>query len=112
MIYSYGKEYYHNEIELIRIRERELKERIEREFLKRGISYYIRWEKRGFFAKLFSSDKKKQECIFCINSWDKDKALTILEEFETAITEDGELLLKKTHSSLPDIYVGNVKEHK
>lgn len=101
---KYTIPYYHNEIELVRVDSPELKNKIERAFLRNRISYFIRWDKVSFWQKLFGK-KESRHCRICINDWDKEKALEILKEFESLISSQGELLLKKTESSLPDIYV-------
>ena len=101
---NYNKSYYHNEIELVRVDSTELKNKIEKAFLRNRISYFIRWDKVSFWQRLFGKTESKY-CKICINDWDKEKALEILKEFEGAISEQGELLLKRTESSLPEIYI-------
>lgn len=101
---KYTISYYHNEIELVRVDSPELKNKIERAFLRNRISYFIRWDKVSFWQRLFGS-KEPKHCKICINDWDKEKALEILKEFESLISSQGELLLTKTESKLPDLYV-------
>lgn len=102
---NYKISYYHNEIELIRSDNQELKNMIEKAFLRNRISYFIRWDKPSLWQRLFG--KKESEYFkICINDWDKEKALEILKEFETLIASKGEFLLKRTESALSsDIYV-------
>ena len=97
---NYSISYYHNEIELVRVDNPELKNKIEKAFLRNRISYFIRWDKVSFWQRLFGKTESKY-CKICINDWDKEKALDILKEFESSISEQGELLLKRTESSLP-----------
>ena len=92
---KYNKAYYHNEIELIKVNNVDLKNKIEKAFLRNRISYYIRWEKASFLQRLTGKHNPNQ-CKICINEWDKEVALELLKEFETAIAAQGELLLKKT----------------
>lgn len=101
---KYAISYYHNEIELLKTANPELKNKIERAFLKNRISFFIRWDKQSFFKRLFSS-KKEESCRICINDWDKEKALDILKDYDALIASQGELLLKKTDPHLTDIYV-------
>ena len=101
---KYNKSYYHNEIELIRVENAELKNKIERAFLRNRISYFIRWDKVSFLQTIFGR-KENQNCRICINEWDKEKAIEILKEIEGAVSGQGELLLKKTDFSISDIYV-------
>ena len=95
---NYDKSYYHNEIELIKTDNMDLKNKIEKAFLRNRISYFIRWEKPSIWRKLFSGNH--QECRICINDWDKEKALEILGQIDESIGSDGELLLKRTENLL------------
>lgn len=101
---KYAISYYHNEIELIRTANPELKNIIEKAFLKNRISFFIRWDKQGFFKRLFGG-KAEEFCRICINDWDKEKALEILKDYDGLIASQGELLLKKTDPCFTDIYV-------
>ena len=98
---KYNKAYYHNEIELIRVNNMELKNKIEKAFLRNRISFFIRWEKASFWQRLTGKHNPNQ-CKICINEWDKEVALELLKEFETIIAAQGELLLKKTEPSWED----------
>ena len=101
---KYNKAYYHNEIELIKVNNVDLKNKIEKAFLRNRISYYIRWEKASFWQRLMGKHNPNQ-CKICINEWDKEVALEILKEFDSSISSQGELLLKRTESTLHDVYV-------
>lgn len=101
---KYSKSYYHNEIELVRVESTELKNKIEKAFLRNRISYFIRWDKVSLWQKICGK-QNPQRCKICINDWDKEIALEILKEFESIIASQGELLLKRTESSLHDVYV-------
>lgn len=98
------KSYYHNEIEFMRIDDVQLKNKIEKIFLQNRISYYIRWEKPAFWKKILGKNEENR-CKICINGWDKEKALELTAKLDTAIVGRGEILLKRTESSLPDIYI-------
>ena len=101
---KYSKFYYHNEIELVRVDSTELKNKIEKAFLRNRISYFIRWDKVSILQRIFGK-RNAEQCKICINDWDKEVALDILKEFENDISAQGELLLKRTESSLHDVYV-------
>ena len=101
---KYNKSYYHNEIELVRVNSMELKNKIEKAFLRNRISYFIRWDKVSFWQTIFGK-KNNEQCKICINDWDKELAMEILKNFEKDIAAQGEMLLKRTESSLHDTYV-------
>lgn len=101
---KYNKSYYHNEIELVRVDSTELKNKIEKAFLRNRISYFIRWDKVSIWQRVFGK-RNAEQCKICINDWDKEIALEILKEFEREIASQGELLLKRTESALNDVYV-------
>ncbi len=101
---KYSKSYYHNEIELVRVDSAELKNKIEKAFLRNRISYFIRWDKDSFFQRIFGK-KNSEQCKICINDWDKELALEILKDFEEDIAKQGEMLLKRTESILQDTYI-------
>ena len=96
---KYSKSYYHNEIELVRVDSTELKNKIEKAFLRNRISYFIRWDNGSFLQKLFGK-RNTEQCKICINDWDKEVALEILKDFEDDIAKQGEMLLKRTESIL------------
>ena len=101
---NYNKSYYHNEIELVRVDSTELKNKIEKAFLRNRISYFIRWDKESFLQKMFGK-KNSEQCKICINDWDKELALEILSEFENDIQTQGEMLSGRTESSLKETYL-------
>lgn len=101
---GYNKAYYHNEIELVRVNSTELKNKIERAFLRNRISYFIRWDKVTIWQRLFGK-KNSEQCKICINDWDRELALEILKSLEADIEKQGELLHKRTESTLQDTYL-------
>ncbi len=101
---KYNNSYYYNEIELIRVQNPELKNKIEKLFLRNRISYFIRWDRVSFWQRLTGKTKKEQ-CKICINEWDKDIALELLKGMEGTMAGQGEILLKKTESALKDTYI-------
>ena len=101
---KYDKAYYHNEIELVKVNSTELKNKIEKTFLRNRISYFIRWDKVSFWQKLLGK-KNSEQCKICINDWDRELALDILKNLEADIEKQGELLYKRTESTLKDTYL-------
>ena len=101
---GYNKAYYHNEIELVRVNSTELKNKIERAFLRNRISYFIRWDKVTVWQRLFGK-KNSEQCKICINDWDRELAMEILKGLEADIEKQGELLHKRTESTLQDTYL-------
>lgn len=101
---QYNKAYYHNEIELVKVNSTELKNKIEKAFLRNRISYFIRWDKVSFLQKI-AGKKNNEQCKICINDWDRELALEILKSLEEDISKQGELLYKPTVSTLKDAYV-------
>lgn len=63
-----------NEIELCEISDPACKQQIERELLKRRISYFIRWPKSSLFRRT------KETCIVCVNDHSKDEAEAIVRK--------------------------------
>ena len=61
---KYSKLKVNNEIELCKVSDSTVKGQVEKALLKERISYYIRWEKAGLFAK-----RGTEICVFCINEW-------------------------------------------
>lgn len=57
-----------NEIELCEISDLNCKQQIERELLRKRISYYIRWPKASFFKR------NKNTCIICVHEDSKGLA--------------------------------------
>lgn len=98
---GYNKDYYHNEIELVRVNNTELKNKIEKAFLRNRISYFIRWDKVTIWQRLFGK-KNSEQCKICINDWDRELALEILKSLEADIEKQGELLHRRTESTLQD----------
>ena len=99
---KYDKAYYHNEIELVKVNSTELKNKIEKVFLRNRISYFIRWDKVTFWQKL-TGKRNSEQCKICINDWDREVALEILKSLEPDIAKQGEMLLKRTESTLQDV---------
>lgn len=76
-----------NELDFCSVIDREKKTVLEKAFMKARVSYFLRWEKPGFFARVFAGEK---DCVvFCINSAQLETADEVIkslgEEFEKNI---------------------------
>lgn len=71
---AYQKVKVHNELEWCQVNDIETKERIEKLLLKHRVSYYVKWEKPGFFSR-----DKFGTCVFCVNQLQKEAADNAIE---------------------------------
>lgn len=75
-----------NELDFCSVTDTGVKALIEKALMKARVSYFLRWEKPGFFAKIFK--KAKPRIVFCINSAQVETAqevLNDLSEYEASI---------------------------
>ena len=63
---EYSKVKVNNEMDYCSVTDMDVKAALEKAFMKARVSYFLRWEKPGFFARLFSGSKT--DIVFCINS--------------------------------------------
>ncbi|MGL5259481.1 MAG: hypothetical protein ACRC7V_05175 [Lachnospiraceae bacterium] len=96
----YGKNFYHNEIELLSIADSKLRKQIENIFLKENISYCIKWEECSFYKKLLGY--RKESYIIMINNREKERVIELLEPMAEQIKNNGKFLLKKAENSLKE----------
>ncbi len=71
---AYQKVKVHNELEWCQVTDMATKERIEKLLLKHRVSYYVKWEKPGFFSR-----DKFGTCVFCVNQLQKEAADMAIE---------------------------------
>ncbi len=71
-----------NEIAFCAVTNKEQKDLIERLFLKNGISYFVRWEERGFFQKMFHSQDDRNIFVICIHDAYLDKARELVANMQ------------------------------
>lgn len=74
----YSKVKVDNEIDFCSVTDITVKESIEKAFMKARVSYFLRWEKPGFFSRVFSG--RKPDIVFCINSAQLEIAEEVLQE--------------------------------
>ncbi|MBD5552359.1 MAG: hypothetical protein HDQ96_14510 [Lachnospiraceae bacterium] len=91
--FSKGK--VNNEIELCRVSDKDIKTAVERALLGERISYFIKWEKPGFF-----SGDKKDSCIFCVNEWQAEAAEKAISDLGDEIESKIKYIMKRTEKPL------------
>lgn len=69
-----GDQVYNREVSFCRVYSLESKEKLEKLFLKNRISYFIEWQERSFFSRIFASEKQKNIFTIRINEADVEKA--------------------------------------
>lgn len=83
----------HNEIELCEVEEEETKEKIERALLKESISFYIRFEEKGFFSRMFSNGPGRS--VICVNDLQREAAERCIQELEKKDNIQVKFILQK-----------------
>lgn len=90
--YNRGK--VDNEYDFCAITDKDIKVQLEKLFMKQRVSYFLRWEKPGFFARLFSGATER--IVFCINVADLDRAEEAIKELDLS---ENEIKLLRTKSN-------------
>lgn len=83
---EYSKVKVNNEMDFCSVTDTDVKAALEKAFMKARVSYFLRWEKPGFFSKVFGGGKTR--IVFCINSAQletADEVLKGLGEMESSI---------------------------
>ena len=75
---EYSKVKVNNEMDFCSVPDTEVKVALEKAFMKARVSYFLRWEKPGFFAKIFGG--AKTSVVFCINSAQFETAEAVIKE--------------------------------
>lgn len=63
---EFSKVKVNNEMDYCSVTDIDVKTALEKAFMKARVSYFLRWEKPGFFARMFTG--AKTSIVFCINS--------------------------------------------
>lgn len=69
-----------NEIDFCSVTDINVKTAIEKAFIRARVSYFLRWERPGFFSRLFGG--RKQDIVFCINSAQIETAEEVIREID------------------------------
>ncbi len=83
---EYSKVKVNNEMDFCSVTDQNVKTILEKAFMKARVSYFLRWEKPGFFAKVFTG--AKPSIVFCINSAQLETAEEVMKglgEAESAV---------------------------
>lgn len=84
-----------NEIDFCSVTDINVKASIEKAFIKARVSYFLRWEKPGFFSRVFGG--RKTDIVFCINSAQIDTAEEVIGDIGSADSAIKMLKLKSNN---------------
>lgn len=81
----FDEQVYNRETSFCKVYSLESKERLEKMFLKNRISYYIEWQDKSFFQRLFGGGNGKEKNVFTIriNEADVERARELVEGMES-----------------------------
>ena len=82
---EFSKVKVNNELAYCSVTNTEVKTALEKAFMKARVSYFLRWEKPGFFSKLFTG--AKTSIVFCINSAQLETAEEVVKSLGDAEAE-------------------------
>lgn len=91
---KFSKVKVNNEIELCRVNDEKAKTAIEKALLAERISYFIKWEKTGFFSE------KQFSCVFCVNEWQVEAAETAITQLGNNVDAKIKYIMKKIDNTL------------
>lgn len=74
---EYSKVKVNNEMDFCSVTDTGVKTALEKAFMKARVSYFLRWEKPGFFSKVFGG--AKPSIVFCINSAQLETAEEVIK---------------------------------
>ncbi len=83
---EYSKVKVNNEMDFCSVTDAGVKSALEKAFMKARVSYFLRWEKPGFFSKIFRG--AKTSIVFCINSAQTETAEDVIKglgDMESAV---------------------------
>lgn len=91
---EYSKVKVNNEMDFCSVTDTDVKAALEKAFMKARVSYFLRWEKPGFFSKIFGS--AKPTIVFCINSAQLETAEEVIKSLGEM---ESELKMLRTKSN-------------
>jgi len=74
-----------NEIDLCEVSSEKVKKKLEAALQYARVSYFLRWQEPGFFAKHFLHEKTR--LIFCVNAAQLDDALQVFDDLQLSEKE-------------------------
>ena len=80
----FGDQTFNREISFCRVYSVDSKDKLEKLFLKNQISYFIEWQERSLFSRLFGGEKQKEKNVFTvrINEADVERASELARGME------------------------------
>lgn len=80
-----GNRLYNREIAFCKVYSLESKEKLEKVLLKNRISYFIEWQEKTFFRRIFGKESAREKNVFTIriNEADAEKAKELVEGMES-----------------------------
>jgi hypothetical protein len=75
---------FNREVTFCRVYSQESKKKLEKLFLQNRISYFIEWQERSLFSRLFGGEKQKEKNVFTvrINEADVERASELARGME------------------------------
>lgn len=63
---TYNSSFFNREVAFCKVYSLESKEKLEKLFLKNRISYFIEWQEKNFWQRLFGTESAKEKNVFTI----------------------------------------------
>lgn len=82
---TFSEQLYNREVSFCKVYSIEGKEKLERLFLRNRISYYIEWQEKSWFQRMFGSESTKEKNVFTIriNEADTEKAKELIQGIDS-----------------------------
>ena len=76
---------YNREVAFCKVYSMESKEKLEKIFLKNRISYFIEWQDKSFWQRMFESDGRKEKTVYIIriNEEDVERAKELVQGIDS-----------------------------
>lgn len=85
-----------NELDFCSVSNPEIKKQLEKAFMKARVSYFLRWDRPGFFARVFGGEKSR--IVFCINSAHVETAEEVIQSLGDEIETHVKILKTKSNN--------------
>lgn len=85
-----------NEMDFCSVTDTDKKVILEKAFMKARVSYFLRWEKPGFFAKIFMG--AKTSVVFCINSAQTEMAEEVIQQLGKDMESSVKMIRTKSNN--------------
>ncbi|MBP3603172.1 MAG: hypothetical protein J6J79_03370 [Lachnospiraceae bacterium] len=76
---------YNREVAFCKVYSMDSKEKLEKIFLKNRISYFIEWQDKSFWQRMFGSDGRKEKTVYIIriNEEDVERAKELVQGIDS-----------------------------